>query len=160
MADYVKIGEKYDLRPAVFELVVYDHVPFVNPLSYGLTAKEYKVVDPAQYYVTSGDAVEKAKILKRDMMALVEDVKMLSCQFLMKELQVDKAKALLEYSSGVRPTKPKKFEEYENDVQSAAQSVKRMLKALIKAKGDDCFLETEWDGHQLLCIPKNPRGQK
>ena len=32
-----------------------------------------------------------------------------------------------------------------------------LLNKLIEARGDDCFLETEWDSHRLFVIPKNPR---
>jgi hypothetical protein len=34
---------------------------------------------------------------------------------------------------------------------------KTLLALLKKFRGKNCFLETEWDSHRLLCIAKNPR---
>lgn len=44
--------------------------------------------------------------------------------------------------------------------ESLARSLKQaeqLMEKLLKARGPDCFLETEWDQHILKCIPKNPR---
>lgn len=32
-----------------------------------------------------------------------------------------------------------------------------LMEKLLKARGPDCFLETEWDQHVLKCLAKNPR---
>ena len=54
-------------RPAVFELVVNDHILYVDPKEYGI---ECNSIDPNDYFVTSGDAVEKAKALEKELAAL------------------------------------------------------------------------------------------
>jgi len=35
-----------------------------------------------------------------------------------------------------------------------------LLRRLREARGTDCFLETEWDDHKLLCVAKNPRSKE
>lgn len=163
MSDHlVKIGDTYDVKPAVFELVIYDHVPFVDPNKYGLKSAEFtdRSIDPAKYFVTSGDAVEKTKILERDIWNLAGDLRKLAYSMLEREHKCSAADAQKKFRNGIRPVKPKMFSEYESDVWKAAGSARKLLNALITARGEDCFLETEWDNHKLLCIPKNPRSQK
>lgn len=162
MSEHIKIGDDYQDRPAVFELVVYDHVPFVDPRNYGLTAADYldRCIDPARYYITSGDAVEKTKVLERDIWNLAGDLRKQSYVMIEKELNCSSAQAQKQFRDGIRPRRPKRFSEYESDVWKAAGAARKLLNALIKARGEDCFLETEWDSHKLLCIPKNPRSQK
>lgn len=44
---------------------------------------------------------------------------------------------------------------------STSLSEARLLNdKLLKARGPDCFLETEWEQHELKCIPKNPRASQ
>lgn len=158
----MKIGDNYDIKPSVFELVIYDHVPFVDPTTYGLKSPEYtsRSIDPAKYFVTSGDAVEKTKVLERDIWTLAGDLRKLSYQIIEKEQGCSAAEAQKKFRKGVRPLKPKQFSAYESEVWKAAGSARKLLNALIAARGEDCFLETEWENHRLLCIPKNPRSQK
>jgi hypothetical protein len=53
---YGRIGDPIGKpRPAVFELVVEDHVSRAG------------AVDPRDYFITSGDAVAKARILAKDL---------------------------------------------------------------------------------------------
>ena len=152
--ELLKIGEKIpDPPPSVFELVVEEHVPFVNPKSYGLSAAQYlaECINPADYFVTSGDAVE------RDIWHLAGELRKRSYQMIEEEHGCTSAEAQAMFRDGTRPTSPKRFHEYESDVWKAAGQARKLLNALKKAKGENCFLETEWDSHKLLCIPKNPR---
>jgi len=132
-----KIGDEIgDPPPSVFELIVTDHIKFVDPKLYGLSTEG---IDPSDYFITSGDAVEKAKILDRDIWHLAGELR--------KELKLlipDDARTIL-------------FKDYEAAMWKAAGQSRKMLNALKKAKGVNFFLETEWDDHKLLCIPKNPR---
>lgn len=158
--DLIKIGEDIpDQRPSVFELIVEDHVTFVNPKSYGLTGTEYlaECVNPADYFVTSGDAVEKAKILEKKIWHLAGELRRRSYLMIENEHGCTPAEAQAMFREGTRPSRPKRFHEYEAAVWKAAGQSRKLLNALIKAKGEDIFLETEWDSHKLLCIPKNPR---
>lgn len=156
MGDYVKIGQKIeDQRPSVFELVIEDHVPFVNPVDFGLTDTEG--INPADYFITSGDAVEKAKVLEKELWKYAGDLRRKSYEIVAEENACTPLEAQALFRSGTRPKKPSGFSEYESAVWKAAGCSRKMRNALEKAKGEDCFLETEWDNHQLLCIPKNPR---
>lgn len=153
---YHLIGEPFDAdnKPSVFQLVIQDHVDFVHPKKYGI--KE-DFVDPNEYFVTSGDAVEKAKILERDLWQLAGQLRSRIIDLLMKEYKCSKSKAQEKYRKGKGPKKPKKLRDYEKAVWTAAGQARKLVNLLAKAKGDDCFFETEWDNHCLLCIPKNPR---
>lgn len=158
----VKIGECFVEKPSVFELVIYDHVPFVDPKKYGLNSLEYveQQIDPALYFVTSGDAVEKTKVLEKDIWNLAGNLRKQSYKLIEKEHKCSSVEAQHKFRNGVRPTKPKSFSDYESEVWKSAGLARKLLNALISARGDDCFLETEWENHKLLCIPKNPRSQR
>lgn len=158
--ELLKIGEPIpEPPPSVFELVVEDHVPFVNPRSYGLSsaADTADSINPADYFVTSGDAVEKTKVLEKDLWHLAGELRKRSYALLEKEHGCSPAEAQALFRDGVRPSRPKRFHEYEAAVWKAAGQARKLLNALQKAKGENCFLETEWESHKLLCIPKNPR---
>lgn len=148
-----KVGDPIvGLPPAVFELVVSDHVPWVNPRDFGL---EREGIDPHAYFITSGDAVEKARILDHDLWQLAGALRKELFQLIAEENDCDNAHAHNLFRSGVRPRS--RFHEYEAAVWKAAGQARKMFNALVAAKGENCFLETEWESHRLLCIPKNPR---
>lgn len=117
-----------------FDLVVDDHVPFVNPRSYGIT--DFKGINPNDYFVTSGDAVSKAKFLEKEMWDLAGSAR--------KKFGTSRIK---------------KHKEFVAAVWKAAGRCRAMVKTLEKARGDAIFLETEWINHQLICKPKNPRAR-
>lgn len=156
MANFHLIGDAFDedSRPQVFQLVVEDHVKFVNPKTYGI--KE-EFIDPHDYFITSGDAIQKAKILERDLWGLASRLRQRVVELIMKEKNISAAKARERYKKGHGPQRPKKLKDYEKAVWAAAGQARRLINNLKKARGDACFLETEWDDHRLLCIPKNPR---
>jgi len=147
-----------DPHPSVFILKVEQHVPFVNPRSYGLHKAEQ--INPQSYFVTSGDAVEKAKVLEKDLWHLAGELRKQSYAIIEREHKVSASKAQQMYRNGTRPSKPKKFHIYEEAIWKLAGQARKLLNALKKAKGENCFLETEWDSHNLLCIPKNPRNPR
>ena len=97
------------------------------------------------------------KILDRDLWRLAGDLRKEMFRLIAEEHGCDPLKAQELFRGGVRPTNPARFHEYETEVWRAAGQCRKMLNALKAAKGVDCFLETEWDCHRLLCIPKNPR---
>ena len=161
--ELVKIGEDIsEQRPSVFELIVEDHVSFVNPKTFGLTGVDYlnECINPADYFVTSGDAVEKAKILEKIIWNLAGELRKRSYLMIENEHGCTPSEAQALFRDGTRPSRPKRFHEYETAVWKAAGQARKLLNALRKAKGADCFLETEWDNHRLLCIPKNPRNPR
>lgn len=151
----VRIGEITNTQPSVFELIIEEHVRFVNPEQYGL--QDVKSINPADYFITSGDAVEKARILSIDMLGLANKLRNQLYQLIESEYNCSLSEAQDLFRDGTVPTRPERFHEYESDVWEAVEQTKALLEALKKAKGNNCFLETEWDNHKLLCIPKNPR---
>lgn len=160
MDELIKIGDDIPSpHPSVFELIIEDHISFVNPKSFGLTGAEYlaECINPADYFVTSGDAVEKAKFLEKNIWNLAGELRRRSYVMIENEHGCTSTEAQALFRDGTRPSRPKRFHEYEAAVWKTAGQARKLLNALIKAKGEECFLETEWDCHKLLCIPKNPR---
>ncbi len=152
---YPKIGEEIgNPPPSVFELVINDHVPWVNPADYGVGIAG---INPQDYFVTSGDAVEKAKVLDRDLWRLAGELRKEMFRLIAEEQGCDQMKAQDLFRAGTRLSNPPRFHEYEAEVWRAAGQSRKLINALKNAKGVNCFLETEWDCHKLLCIPKNPR---
>lgn len=152
-----RIGEKIngDDNPSVFELKIDDFVSLKHPASYSLP-HDTPHINPVDYFITSGDAVEKAIVLEKDMWELAGNVRTISYEQLQKEKKCSEKKARQLHRNGKRPKK-KGYANYETDVWRAAGQCRKLLNALKKAKGENCFLETEWDDHKLLCIQKNPR---
>lgn len=156
MINMCPIGEEFEdhNRPHVFQLELADHIQFVNPKKYGIK-EEY--VDPHEYFITSGDAIQKAKVLEKDLWALASRLRKRVIELMMKEKKISAAKARERYKKGYGPKRPKRLKEYEAAVWAAAGQARSLINKLKKARGDACFLETEWDDHKLFCIPKNPR---
>lgn len=152
---YPRIGDEVqDPQPPVFELVIEDHVPWVNPADYGL---DHEGINPNDYFITSGDAVEKARVLDRDLWQLAGSLRKELFGLIAQEHGCDSIKAQELFRSGVRPSGKARFHEFEQEVWRAAGSCRKLVNALRAAKGENTFLETEWQDHRLLCIPKNPR---
>jgi|2_EtaG_2_1085320.scaffolds.fasta_scaffold01081_10 hypothetical protein len=156
MADYAKVGDHFDEpKPSVFELVIEDLAPYVNPADFGLS--DISGINPADYYITSGDAVEKAKVLEKVIWKHAGDLRRRSYEIVAEENGCTPTEAQSLFRSGTRPQSPIGFADYESAIWKAAGNSRKLRNALEKAKGVNCFLETEWDNHRLLCIPKNPR---
>lgn len=129
----MKIGSKSYKDETVFEFNIYEFIPeLVPPPSTGLER-----FDPKSYYITSGDAVLKAEILKRDLWSYAGQVRKIFNKNPNKKL--------------------KKFEEL---AWKAAGGATRILNELKKARGDAQFFETEWRPPKLMLIKKNPRNRK
>jgi len=151
-----KIGDPIsDPPPPVFELVIYDHIDFVHQKNYNLP--DHVGIDPRDYFVTSGDAVEKAKYLDKALWRHAGALRSELFNLMIGEHKCDMVTAQKLVRSGKRPKHPANFADYEAACWRAAGKSRKMVAALMLAKGSNCFLETEWDSHKLLCIPKNPR---
>jgi hypothetical protein len=131
-----------------------DHVAWVDPHKYGL---DREGINPNDYFITSGDAVEKARILDKDLWNLAGSLRREVFTIIAKENNCDHIRAQELFRQGVKPRKPAKLADYEAAAWKAAGQCRKLLNNLRLAKGINTFLETEWNNHQLLCIPKNPR---
>jgi len=148
-----KIGEKWGgSKPAIFQLVIDDHIPFVDPKTFEFDVES---INPKMYFVTSGDAVQKAQVMERDFWDLAGRLRRICIDRMTEERPGEDIQQL--YRDGVRPVEPKGLAEYEIAIWRSAGLARRLVNNLLLAKGEDCFLETEWESHILLCIPKNPR---
>ncbi len=140
-------------RPDVFELDLDEVLPYADP---SLFEQDYEGVKPLDYFVTSGDAVEKMRVLERDIWQHAGQVRKDLHQRLMEEKGCTVTEAVSLLSRGKYPA-DEGLVAYEAAMWQSAGRARKLLNLLIQARGEDCFLETEWDDHRLLCIPKNPR---
>lgn len=115
----------------IYELVLEDHLIEIRPSDYKLS--DVPSLNPTEYFITSGDAVQKTKALIRDYKEVIDKVQ--QCV-----LHIDVSKYLA-------------------DVKVQCSHAETLLELLLKARGTNIFLETEWNQHKLLCIPKNPRAK-
>ncbi len=103
-----------------FYVEIDKHIKFVDPKKYRCGDTEIR---PMNYFITSGDAVQKIGIL---------------LQHIRQAIQRNK-------------------NQYGKALQKMLKEAVALQKAFIKIRGPHCFLETEWDSHRLLCVPKDPR---
>lgn len=64
MIEIIRLGDAFDpsIKNKVFILDISEHIQPLNPKEYDY---DHPPIDPNRYFVTSGDAVEKTKILIR-----------------------------------------------------------------------------------------------
>jgi hypothetical protein len=185
MGEYHLVGDPIDVdnRPPVFELCLADHLNDISLKTFDLDP-DTPHLNPSDYFITSGDAVNKAKKLERDMWSLAhilrnnrpkkvkksDALKLCVCPKCGSEPDDQcrspsgrKTKALHSERYNELEKKReyiKQFAEYEKAVWSCARKSREVVKHLIEARSVDCFLETEWRNRALLVIPKNPRRNK
>ena len=140
-------------KKMVYALEVEKYIPILSPPK----ALELDNFDPNRYFITSGDAVNKAKQLSKD---------------------------LWKYAGRARQAanrlkkKRKNVIEFERRCWESAGRSKTLISHLVNARGSSIFIETEWgwgnnsgnrgqsddrqsnDGSILYVIPKNPRTYK
>jgi hypothetical protein len=106
---------------SAFQIEIDKHIRFVDPKRFK-TANE-KPLLIKDYFITSGDAVQKLTIFIQHVKAAIKRNKNAYGKAL--------GKVLIDANS--------------------------LMKAFLKIRGPHCFLETEWESHRLLCVPKDPR---
>jgi hypothetical protein len=132
--EYPKVGDKeLGQGQDCYVLEIWDFVDRLKPPK-GLGLEP---LDPARYFITSGDAVMKTVQLARDMWSYAGRVRKVLNQHPMHPFLIDFEKLCWNY----------------------AGKANIMKAALERARGDAVFLECEWDDGKLLVIPKNPRSR-
>lgn len=121
-------------KSKAFKLVIHDHVQPFNPVDHGVD--DIRAIDPADYFVTSGDAVEKAKVLAGDLWDVAKQAK-------------------AKYGS----SKNKKHKALIDEIWRVASRASQFIRTLEGVRGDAIFLETDWLDHTLYVVPKNPRSK-
>lgn len=133
MKNIPTIGVNELVESEAFRLKISQYLEIIHPSQYYIFVEDF---NPADYYTTSGDASLKTKQLLKDL---------LSYQAMIRSI----INVLGTYSDGELDL----LAQLEKNVESA----KVLQEDLKKAKGENCFLETEWDDLSLKIIPKNPR---
>ncbi len=116
-----------ELKPLSFRLVLSDYLETVDPARYN--AQDVPIIEPLNYFITSGDAVKKSEQLLKDYNKL--------------------HKALGERKGVTR---------YRAAIAAVIKKCQKLVDKLVEVRGDAIFLECEWGTDRtLICIPKNPR---
>jgi len=116
------------------------------------------VFDPKYYFVTSGEAIEKMKFMLIDIDYKLAQLLNIILKSIMGSIKGKKPEALAHFKSGQKlPKSLLPYKTYYDFIGSCKKEAKILLTLLRKFRGTNCFLETEWDSHRLLCISKNPR---
>ena len=116
------------------------------------------VFDPKYYFVTSGEAIEKMKFMLIDIDYKIAQLLNIILKSIMGSIKGKKPEALAHFKSGQKlPKYLRPYKTYYDFIGTCKKEAKILLTLLRKFRGTNCFLETEWDSHRLLCISKNPR---
>lgn len=126
---YHKIGEVFTKRPPMFHLDIDSIFPTIYSCDQNLK--------PRDYFITSGDAIQKTIYMRSDI-----------CKLRDRALNDEN---FIGYSTDAKL-------QLVEQCDIALLAINSLLENLYEARGENVFLETEWDDHYLLCIPKNPRG--
>lgn len=118
-----------------FILDVSYYINIIRPKDFFIFREEF---DPNTYFITSGDAIKKTDIMIKDLVRYKQNI--------------------VEYLS-VFSTYSETELDFLSVVDTALESANNLLTDLHLAKGENCFLEIEWDNHVLYSIPKNPRAR-
>lgn len=116
----------------VYVLEIYDFLSVLSP-PHGFNMKE---IDPIQYFITSGDAIQK-------------------CNYMLSQYWKYAGEARKQLNSIKNPTKTQI--QFEKQCWNEAGQLQKLLAQLKKVRQDNIFLETEWDEHLLHIKIKNPR---
>ena len=127
--DVIKLGDIVNGPLEIFELVIDEHIDKIIPADFGF---KYDSIDPNYYFITSGDAVQKTLAIRRDIINLQN--------VLDKDISPDG-----------------RIVEFREKIDKIIGQVDAFIVKIKTARGNKLFLETEWEAHQLYCIPKNPR---
>lgn len=134
---YKLLGD-YSPDCSIYRLILEDHIKYVDPAKYGL---EIKGIDPTDYFITSGEAVAKARVLLKELREHYQEVK----TGLHSKLSDND-----EYCEGG-------VVDYLINLERCIQEAATLYDLLFEARANNCFLETEWDDNILYCLQKNPR---
>lgn len=149
-------SDKFDPKQLIIELDVWQY--FNKPPEFPQNICNSIKFDPKYYFITSGEAIEKTLFMVIDLeekaAKLADYIKNYMTDIL-NYTKKDAAKLMKEPKKTPKSLLPHRmYYDYISDCKRIAKSLVLLLK---KFRGKNCFLETEWDSHRLLCIAKNPR---
>lgn len=141
-SEYVLIGQPTTNPHAVYELRLPDHLTDISPKLFQL--KDVPTINPALYFVTSGDAVCKATQLEKDLLKLFKQLSKFKPQ-------------TIKMNNSQKVKQRRNLKKYRLAIWSCAMRARSLIKKLKVARGTHCFLELEWRLHVMTLTPKDPR---
>ena len=148
--------QTFDPKQIIMELDIWHY--FKTPIKIDKAITKELKFDPSYYFVTSGEAVEKITFMLIDIDQKTGLLLDLMAKSVMGPLHLKKTEAIKRIKS--QKGLPKSLNDlmtYYQYMVDSKKVAKMLLILLKKFRGKNCFLETEWDSHRLLCIAKNPR---
>jgi len=136
MSDLPILGKENVVSPVdSFILDITHYLDVIRPKDYFIFREDF---DPHTYFITSGDAINKTQMLIADLDSYKTHIQ--EC------INYQKAYTNIEL-------------EFLCIIDNAIASAYQLLSDLYTAKGENCFLEIEWEDHNIRVVPKNPRAR-
>ena len=136
MLNVPTLGKQQVASPVdAFILDVNYYINVLRPKDHFVFREDF---DPSTYFITSGDAIKKTYIMIEDLQKYEKGIS--ECIIAMGTYSDIELELL-------------------TIIKNASTAAKQLLNDLETAKGENCFLETEWDSHLLFVVPKNPRAR-
>lgn len=136
MPEIPVLGKENVVSPVdSFILDITHYLDVIRPRDYFIFREDF---DPNTYFITSGDAINKTIMLIADL---------------------ELFKSHIQECINVHLTYTTPEIEFISTIDTAIKNANKLLDDLYTAKGENCFLETEWENHRLYVVPKNPRAR-
>lgn len=136
MLNVPTLGKQDVVSPVdAFILDVKFYIDVLRPKDYFVFREDF---DPNTYFITSGDAIKKTHVMIEDLQKYEKGIS--ECIMTMATYSDVELNLI-------------------TIIKEASTAAKQLLNDLETAKGENCFLETEWDSHLLYVVPKNPRAR-
>ena len=168
MSECVLVGEAASSPHTVFELRIWDHLTHIEPSLFNLD--DVPTLNPADYYITSGDAIAKTNQLIKDLDILLSKLKPTTCGSSDQKQDGFKCacgKTCISKSGMtlhkrlctlcLSQVKSGAYAAYRKAVAGCLINAKILVSKLLDARGPHLFLETEHIDHRLMLVGKDPR---
>ncbi len=148
--------QEFDPKQLIMELDIWHY--FDRPPATPTDITKEASFDPSYYFITSGEAIEKVNFMIIDLDDRMNAMVEILAKKIMESSATKKTLAIKQIKSNkALPKSLKDYKTYYDYMISCKKVSKSLLLLLKKFRGKNCFLETEWDSHRLVCISKNPR---
>ena len=146
----------FDPKQLIIELEIWHY--FQKPPTIPSDVTKEATFDPSYYFITSGEAIEKINFMLIDLDERTNSFLDIFSGKMVQLGNIKKPSALKQIKENKQtPKSLNDYKTYYDYMVSCKKAAKSLLQLLKKFRGKNCFLETEWDSHRLLCISKNPR---
>jgi hypothetical protein len=148
--------ETFEPKQLIMELDIWHY--FERPPCKPENLTKEELFNPEYYFITSGEAIEKTNFMLIDIDDKLKKIQEIMIKLIMGINNLSRVEAIKLLKSNKKlPKNVQIYKTYYDYVTECKHTAKELVLILRRFRGKNCFLETEWDSHRLLCISKNPR---